>query len=236
MSDKTPAAPNLVAGQPLGTGEQQQFLTRAEYDAGQTKLLEELKKSNVGLAGSLGENQGKRIATDIRGEIKTAFKQLEDTLKAQKAVGIEVTPAQEEAMRQHVMQDVLTKEPIEAEPQILVRGQAPAQAPDLAPDPITEAAWSEMKKRGIDILEEDPEFAILDSSSPYKFLLSVDKAIAAKETRLQNEPPPTEPNQTGPNPIARIPGAGAGGQSNQLLPQGTPPLERLSSFYKKQGI
>jgi len=234
MSDKTNADPTQAAGQPPDEGEQQ-FLTRAEYQAGQEQLLADLKKSNTGLVGSMGEMVGKRVSTDVVSTIRTDLKQLEKHFEMQKAAGVEVTPEQQATMRNAVLLDGIQQEPEESEPtEGQTPGQAPAQAPEQAPDPITQAAWSMMEERKVEILDEDPEAKILDTSSPYRFLLSLDKAITAKETRLQEEPPPEDPNQPTGSPQGRIPGAGAGGATGSLLPDGTPPIERLSSYYKKK--
>jgi len=233
MSDKTNADPTQVAGQPPAEGDQQQFLTRAEYLAGQEQLLADLKKSNSGLVGSMGEMVGKRVSTDVVSTIRTDLKQLEKHFELQKAAGVEVTPEQQATMRNAVLLDGIQQEPEKIEPtEGQTPGQAPAQAPEQAQDPITQAAWSMMEERKVEILDEDPEAKTLDTSSPYKFLLSLDKAITAKETRLQKEPPPEEEQTTG-SPQGRIPGAGAGGATGSLLPDGTPPMERLNSYYKK---
>lgn len=235
MSDKTKADPTQAAGQPPAEGDQKQFLTRAEYLAGQEQLLADLKKSNTGLVGSMGEMVGKRVSTDVVSTIRTDLKQLEKHFEMQKAAGVEVTPEQQATMRNAVLLDGIQQEPEESEPtEGQTPGQAPAQAPEQAPDPITQAAWSMMEERKVEILDEDPEAKILDTSSPYRFLLSLDKAITAKETRLQEEPPPEDPNQTTGSPQGRIPGAGAGGATGSLLPDGTPPMDRLSSYYKKK--
>jgi hypothetical protein len=232
MSDNTTDPQNQEPGQ-AGGKEGQQFLTVAEYEAGQKQLLEEVKKSNSGLAGSMGETQGKRIAHDVRGIIQAELKQLGRVLEASKAAGNEISPELENSMKQQIINDALTNEPEEIPAsQDLAPPQAPAQAPEEPQDPITAAAWKEMKERGVEIFEEDPEYELLDMATPYKFLLSVDKAISAKETRLQETPPEEKPG----SPNVRIPGVGAGGESGTLLPQGTPAIDRLDAHYKKQGI
>jgi hypothetical protein len=177
------------------------------------------------------------MGSSVQKKVQTELQSLQKVIEDQKAAGIEITPQQEESLKQRTVMNVLSEEPEEpepSEPQTTSPEQAQPGEQKEAPDPITQAAWSMMKERKVEIMDEDPEFEILDMSSPYKFLLSVDKAITAKETRLQKEPPPEEPEPTG-SPHARIPGAGAGGPTGSLLPDGTPPLERLQSHYKKQG-
>lgn len=235
MSDKTNAEPTApVAGQPPAEGEQQ-FLTHAEFDAGMKVLLEQLKVSNKGLAGSMGETVGKRVSTDVVGTIRTDLKQLEKHFEMQKAAGVEVTPEQQAAMRNAVLLDGIQKEPDESEPpETQAPEKAPAQEPGKAPDPITQAAWDLMEEKGIELLDEDPEVEMVDNSSPYKFLLSLAKALETKATRLQKEPP-TSQDETPPAPLnARIPGVGSGKPTGSLLPEGTPPLERLSRYYSKK--
>lgn len=236
MSDNTQAQANPEAGQPEG-GNEQQFLTREEYLAGQEQLLNELKKSNKGLAGSMGETQGRRVTSDIREIIRQEFQQLGNVLEAQKAAGVEITPAQEQAMKQNIVMKALSSEPEEPNPEgDQQQKQAPAQEPAQQADPISQAAWTMMQERGIDILENDPEFETLDMESPYKFLMSVDAAITAKEQRLAQETSDEgATNQEKQGKFARIPGAGAGKTGSSLMPEGTPVMDRLSKHYSKQG-
>lgn len=164
---------------------------------------------------------------------KVRLQALEDTLKMITDAGGEVTPEQRQRLQQQIIVDSLTEE---EEP------GAPPDKPDLSQGqgqegeqihPINSVAAMIMDERGIDILQDDPEADLLDMSSPTKFILSLDKAITAKEQRLQNPSEGTE-EQTG-SPHARIAGAGAGGSTKSLLPDGTPAIDRLDSFYRKQG-
>jgi hypothetical protein len=234
MSDNTQAPTNPEAGQPEG-GEEQQFLTREEYLAGQEQLLNELKKSNKGLAGSMGETQGKRISSDVREIVRQEFKQLGSLVEAQKAAGVEITPEQENAMKQNIVMNALSAEPEEPKPEEeQAAGGAPAQEPTQQADPISQAAWTMMQERGTDILESDPEFETLDMESPYKFLMSVDAAINAKEQRLAQEGTSKESaNENQQGKFARIPGAGAGKTGSSLMPEGASPMDRLSKHYGK---
>jgi len=55
--------------------------------------------------------------------------------------------------------------------------------PDTINDETTAAAWRKMQDAGITIDERDPEAKLLDTSTPAKFLDSVDKAIQAKQAK-----------------------------------------------------
>jgi hypothetical protein len=231
MSDKTTPEPIQVEGQPQEE-EKGQFLTREEYHAGQEKLLNALKVSNKGLAGSMGETQGKRISADIGLQIQDEFQQLRNSIEALKAVGGTVTPEQERAMKQRVIEEAFTKKPNETQlaPDQTPR-RAPAQEPEEETDPITQDAWELMDEMGIDLLDDDPEVEMIDDSTPRQFFKTLEKALEAKRQRISQTS--EEPNQTVP-PQARIPGAGAGGSTGSLLPDGTQPLERLQNYYSKK--
>jgi hypothetical protein len=235
MSDQSSAISKQDPGQgpeseqTQGKEVQQEYLTRAEV----ANLLKEQEDRFVsrtqGLLDSMGSSVQKRVQTGLQS--------LQKVIEDQKAAGIEITPQQEEALKQRTVMNVLSEEPEEpepSEPPTTSPGEAQPGEQKEAPDPITQSAWDMMKDRGVEILDEDPEIEILDTSTPYKFLLSVDKAITAKETRLQNEPPPEETEEKTGSPHGRIPGAGAGGSTGSLLPDGTPPLDRLNSYYKKK--
>jgi len=234
MSDQKQAIPKQEAGQPpepgkaQGEGVQQEFLTRTEAETLFKNLEDKFVSRTQGLLDSMSNSVQKRVQADLQS--------LQKVLETQKAAGVEITPEQENALKQQTVMSVLTEEPeapAESEPQTISPEQGQPGEQKGAPDPITQAAWSMMEERKVEILDEDPEAKTLDTSSPYKFLLSLDKAITAKETRLQKEPPPEEEQTTG-SPQGRIPGAGAGGATGSLLPDGTPPMERLNSYYKKK--
>jgi hypothetical protein len=196
------------------------------------QMVREAVKQSQATAQKLVAKSGNRLKANVQEKLQA----LEATLKLQSDAGVEITPEQRKALQQQVVVDALAEEP-EVDPNAQPSQSGETQPPagqGEQPDPITQAAWSMMQERGVDILEDDPEFGILDMASPYKFLLSVDKAITTKETRLQKSSS-EEPKEGSPH--ARIPGAGAGGQSEgALLPQGTPPIERLNTFYKKKGL
>jgi len=214
---------------PEGRGDQSQSQPQYITVDEAKKLTEQAVQEAVSKAQSLVDKSGNRV----QARVQERLKELEATLKMQADAGIEVTPAQKKALQQQVVVDALAEEP-GADPNAQSTQKEPPQAPPGQGeqiDPITQAAWTMMQERGVDILESDPEFKILDMSSPYKFLLSVDKAISAKETRVQSSS--EEPNQMGSNPHARIPGAGAGGSSSNLMPDGTPAIDRLDAYFRK---
>ncbi len=234
MSDQKQAIPEQKAGQPSepskaqGEGVQPEFLTRTEAETLFKNLENKFVSRTQGLLDSMSSSVQKRVQVDLQA--------LQKVLEAQKVAGVEISPEQENALKQQTVMSVLTEEPeapAEPEPQTIPPEQGQPGEQKGAPDPITQAAWSMMEERKVEILDEDPEAKTLDTSSPYKFLLSLDKAITAKETRLQQEPPPEDLNQTTGSP-QNIPGVGAGGATGSLLPDGTPPIERLSSYFGKK--
>jgi len=214
---------------PEGRGDQSQSQPQYITVDEAKKLTEQAVQEAVSKAQSLVDKSGNRVQAKVQERLQN----LEATLKMQTDAGVEITPAQRKALEQQVVLDTFKE--AEADPNAQSTQKEPPQAPPGQGeqiDPITQAAWTMMQERGVDILENDPEFKILDMSSPYKFLLSVDKAISAKETRVQSSSEEPEPMGS---PNARIPGAGAGGSSNNtLLPQGTPPIDRLNKFFKNK--
>lgn len=192
------------------------------------RMTEEAVQQAVSKAQSLVDKSGNRLQEKIQAKLKD----LESTLKVQAAAGIKITPEQEQALRQQVMVDALAEveEPAAQAGQTRETQTQDAQAGQI--DPISQAAWELMQERGVEILENDPEAKMLDFSTPYKFLLSVEKAVSTKEQRLQSSSG-EEPNKSVP-PQARIPGAGSGGPGNSLMPSGTPAIERLDKYFSNK--
>jgi hypothetical protein len=80
------------------------------------------------------------------------------------------------------------------------------------PDPVTADAWRMMAEAGVEIDDQDPEYATIQSTSPYAFLRSIESAIEAKRQRISQQAPLPPAAQPAP---ARTPtNAGAlGGQT-----------------------
>lgn len=227
-----------VQGQDLGKVQPQpsgqkvdQSQTQPNYvtiEQAQQMVADAIQKAES-KAQSLVAKSGNRL----QAKVQESLKSLEATLKLQAEQGIEITPAQQEAMRNRVVMEALSE--AEEETPAAQAGQAGEPQPQNVQagqiDPITQAAWDLMQERGVVIEPGDPELEMLDQSTPYKFLLSVEKAITTKETRLQsssNEEPKTVP------PQARIAGVGAGGSGASLLPDGTPAIERLDKYFSNK--
>lgn len=234
MQDQTKATFEQKPGQASDPNQEQgkevqpEYLTRTEV----ANLLKEQEDRFVERTKGLLNS----ISDKTQNKVQAALKEYQRAVEAQKAAGIEISPEQDRATKQQIIMEALaSEEAAPLEPGTQTPGNAQTGNEPEA-DPITQEAWRMMEERGVTIQENDPEYRILDMSSPYKFLLSVDKAITAKATRLQQAPSSEEPNQTGSNPLGRIAGAGAGGSGNNtLLPDGTPPIDRLSRHYSQQG-
>jgi len=127
-------------------------------------------------------------------------RETEQRLAAMKAAGIEVTDDQRKAV------ETVTRKQI----------AEPVEEPDN--DPISEAASAMMDKAGVEILESDPEAALMKAArSPEEYLAATKKAIALKKARdggakatikPQAEPETPEPQD---NPASRVVQTGTGG-------------------------
>lgn len=208
-----------------------QFVTMEQAQA----MVNDALKAAESKTQSLVAKSGNRIQASVQEKLAN----LETALKLQADMGIEITPQQKKQLQNQAVMDALSQVEQEPPPEEGTQQPPPSQGQQQAPpqaDAITQAAWAMMQERGIDILENDPEFSELDMTSPYKFLLSVDKAINDKEQRLAQGTSQDEgANQNQQGKFARIPGAGAGSTGSNLMPDGTPPMERLGKFYTKKG-
>jgi len=151
-------------------------------------------------------------ADTITRKISEQIKALNTSIGTMKATGIEVTPAQEEAMRQRVITDAYAN----ADEEPVTPGEAPAQRPptrDQGVDSVTADGWAMMEEAGVYIRQEDPEaeLYLAKAQTPRQYFQAIEKAIQAKKARLENTgkdlPETAPPEEPGPG---RMP-TGSGG-------------------------
>jgi hypothetical protein len=134
--------------------------------------------------------------TNFEQKVQGELASLKNFIEVAKLSGKEITPQDEQQMRQNVIARAYeTAQPATppGQPQL----QAPEGNGDDA-DPVTLAAWEMMKEVGVDIEDNDPEVRlIVDNGTPLQFIRSVEKAIAAKQARTGatgNQPPAVQPH------------------------------------------
>lgn len=183
QSQNKPAVP-AATGQTAGeNAAQPQYVTLEQA----TKLAQDAAEEAFRRAQSLySKGQAgfeKRVQADL--------KNLEKALDLQKKAGVTITPEQENSMRQQVINQAFMEDGQNTgQPN---QGTAPAQAPEgeeVPNNPIEATAWQMMRDAGIDIYDEDPEFALVDqeTENAYAFLKSIETAIEAKRQRLAGSP------------------------------------------------
>jgi len=178
----TPPAGQPPAPQPQA-GEGKEFLTREEFEA----ALQQIDRRWQQSATNLGRKQADFVQK-VQGDLGA----LKQTLDIMKASGVQVTPEQEQAMRNQVIARAYetpqgTPGAPAAQPQPeYVPGEEDFEEP---PDPVTVQAWTMMEQMGVYINEDDPEVSLLDQSNEQAFIASVKPAIEAKIKRLAGVAP-----------------------------------------------
>jgi hypothetical protein len=183
-SPQQPPANPVTQGQETAQGEQQ-YLTREEA----LRFL---------------QSQLDKRDTRITSSFESKLREQLGALQAAKAAGLQLTPEQEAAYQQNVLQNALKPDPI-TQP-------APAQeqpVSDAGLDPINAEAMRLMQNAGAMIEQGDPEASMLKlDGSPYEYLASVKAAAEAKAARLNQSGKQTQ-NTTNPPPAAaRLPATG----------------------------
>lgn len=103
------------------------------------------------------------------------------------AAGIQVTPDQARKLVEQQSQPISQGTQPRVEPVGQPNVPTTPSAELETADPVVASAVNLMKEAGVNIEDDDPELAIVDQKTedPYKFLKSVETAIAAKKGRLQ---------------------------------------------------
>ena len=144
----------------------------------------------------------------FRKQVSQQLASLEQTLTMAKAHNVAISPEQEAALRQQVINDSFKATP--TAPQQVPQAAQPGE-PEGVIDPIYATALEYMEEANTYIEEGDPEFAALDKefASPGAFLKEVQKQIPIKQARLSGKQPPSQlPTQPAQNRLPTNVGGG----------------------------
>lgn len=175
--------------QPLPSAEgeestQPEYLTKAEAQ----RLIAEAEEKALRKAQSSTDKAIDSIFKKVQDDLRS----LTQTIEFQRNSGIEVSPEQEQQLKQQLVTRALAGAPESAQP------SPPQEAPQKEEvDPVTAEAWRMMEEAGVLVDEDDPEAKLLNFSSPYKFLKSIESAIEAKKERISERPARTPTNVGG---------------------------------------
>lgn len=162
-------------------------------------------------------------ASRLTKQVQERLASLENSWKLQADMGAPVAPETQERLRQRVIQDAFTAQ----EQAGAVGSGSQAQAPGLeGMDPITAEAYQMMQQAGVMIEQGDPEAAQIDQSSPFKFLRSVEAAIAAKKARTEQ--------RAQVEPQGRIPGMTASTNAAGANYAGQRGFDLLNQYFKSK--
>ena len=191
MSDQS-EAPIQSPGQETPDNGQPKYITQEEL----TRLLQDTENKAFQRAQSLYDKG--------QGRVQAELKRVNDSIEQMRKHGVDVPPEKVKAMQDEAVRTALIEAPPE-EPKIAPQSKTSA---DAAPDPVTAEAWRMMKEAGVVLDESDPEMGKLDQEhGPYKFLQSVEAAIADKQRRLLSQTKSPEarlPGITGGSPGASV--------------------------------
>lgn len=201
MSDQTQSAPAFQqAGQPAGTAEPApEFLTRADFE----KRAKEIEENAFRRSQSLIEKSNSKV--------RSAIQELEKTIDSQRKLGVQITDAQAEQLKQQAVAKVLSADP---EPSASAPGSAPSQQSQVE-DPNRWAQETSKLYPGVTIEDSDPEAAPILQAIQAQDLQAYKRAVlagfVAKTARLAINPPTTVAPAS-PLPSPRLPTSlGAGG-------------------------
>jgi len=211
-------------GQPSPRPRQPARVDVADADEDRPVTLRELRAAQNDLDTRYRRTQGAvdRSEQRIFDRLRQDLAGVDGLGEELRGIGVELTPQQQEALRQRRLMRTFQEPPESPQP----RGRAPNREPSPAEaetefNPVAataDAAWAIMTQEyGVVVEEKDPEFAMIDvtTTKPSRLLATVREAAEAKARRLgrlQDEegetggPPPPAPQ---PNSRAR---AGAGGR------------------------
>jgi len=232
MSVNTQPAPSATAqagggasgagGTPAPGGNEQQNgnqpVTQAALDAHKAEIRQMLDRNYQGVQAMLDRQSGTlKAATETVGRFN----------KALDGMGVKLTPDQVEQLREQETVRALSQAGETTDtslPRDNSAGQPQGQEPETGM--LSNLALKMMQERGIVILKDDPELALIDQQTqdPQIFMASVDKALAAKVRRhagLEPEPDGNanrQPAQGGPGINPR----GGGQKGTRLLAETKP--------------
>lgn len=171
----TPVQPG--AGQPQAQTGQPMSLTQEQL----ATLLEQTKAAAVEEA--FRRAQGYYEKGQVK--VQERMRQMEATLKA---AGVTVDDQTRDRMKQAIAAEV-SKEP-ETPPAGTPTGSQQAGQPEKPPenlDPISTEAYAMQRQAGVFIEDNDPELSMIEQTSPYAFLRSIERAIEAKKARISRQ-------------------------------------------------
>jgi len=196
---------------PLQEDAVQPFITREEAQ----RLAEEAEEKAFRRAQGLIDKSASTLQKKVRGELEA----LERTLTAQRKAGMEITPAQEEKLRQQVIQEAFTADTPDDFSSLPPPQAGREEAPDREVERVNIETNRMYREYGFAIEQYDDEAQMLNMSSGDTFLTSLQSALQKKAARLVSK-------HTQPLPPARTPTTAGG--------QGTVPKEDLMAQYRKE--
>lgn len=221
---------------PAGLGQQE---VSGEQDGKTPATLAELEAHKAEVKALLAtQYQGVQSLLDRQsGNLKTALEPVNRLTATLEGMGVELTPAQTEQLRQAEVMHTLTSggKEKDIDGKAAQPGQAagePAPADDQ-PGVLGKLAMDMMQQRGVVILATDPELELIDQETkdPKVFMDSVELALDTKIKRLAapdantGDDAKTDAQSVGPGINPR----GKGAKPGNLLPAKTPGGNRTSS-------
>jgi len=229
--DATPKAGGAASDDPPGAGAG----ATDEQNGTQPATLADLALQKAEIQELLGtQYRGVQSLLDRQsGSLKTALEPVNRLTAQLEEMGVEISPAQAAELRNTEMMRSLTGgEGAAGDGEPLPPGENPgAQQPTGAQqNPLADLAIRMMRERGVVILGEDAELALIDQKTqdPKVLMDSVALAIDTKIQRLANPEDTGDgetENPTGPGIQPR----GRGKKATNLLPETGPGGERTTS-------
>lgn len=168
------------------TTAQQQVLTRKDMDQMVNDITEQVVRRTQGLIDSQTSNINKRI--------QDGLSNLKSVIEVQRNAGIDITPEQEQALRQRVIAEAYTAEGPTAptDPSKGTRQTQPEPQGGQEIDPVTAEAIAMMEEAGVWISDTDPEAEKMrQAKTPRQYFKAVEEAIQLKQERTSQTKPET---------------------------------------------
>lgn len=178
-TDETELQANENQEETSGASEQEQAEEQeVEYiskKAFQETLNEALQQQERKFQGMLDKS-----ASRLDKRIEEANKQVEQAKAMLELSGMKMTAEQESILREKVIQKAIASTGVETSPgELEQKSQAQVH-------PVVATALEMMRKSGVQIEKDDPEYGVIDheTTDEFDFLASVKKAIQTKQARL----------------------------------------------------